>query len=213
MQNILDMKKNHCSRVHESLQEEDKPEYHLHPEWKGDSMKSTILVGYATRYGSTKETAEVLADALKEFGYDVVILPLREVHSLDGYQAVVLGAPLFMFRWHKDALKFLVRHQEAITRLPVAVFALGPTHDPHVEQEWKDSKAQLKKELANLPWFMPDDIHIFGGRYDPSKLGFPLSLFAGRVPASDMTDLDAVRKWAGEVAQKFISPDHFDSAV
>jgi len=67
----------------------------------------------------------------------------------------VLGAPLFMFRWHKDALRFLARYRQALAERSVAIFALGPTHDPYDEQEWHDSRAQLDKELAKFPWLAP----------------------------------------------------------
>lgn len=118
-------------------------------------MSASILIGYATRYGTSREAAEEVAAALRECGFKVDVQPAREVRALDGYNAVVLGAPLFMFHWHKDVLQFLSRHQKDLIERPVAVFALGPTHDPYDEQEWNDSRGQLDKELANLPWFKP----------------------------------------------------------
>ena len=80
----------------------------------------------------------------------VDIQTMREVRTLEGYDAVVLGAALYMFRWHKDARRFLSRHRNALTERPVAVFALGPVHDPYDEEEWQDSRAQLDKELAKV---------------------------------------------------------------
>lgn len=163
-------------------------------------MSPSVLVGYATRYGSTQEVAEAVTETLRAGGLTVDIQPLREVRTLAGYRAVVLGAPLFMFHWHKDALNFLSRHREALMERPVAVFALGPVHDPYDEQEWKDSGAQLDKELAQFPWFKPVDLQMFGGKYDPTKLGFPLKMFAGKEPASDLRDWTAVRAWASSLA-------------
>ena len=61
-------------------------------------MSSMVLVGYATRYGSTQQVAEAVAATLRECGLAVDIQPMREVHTLAEYRAVVLGAPLFMFR-------------------------------------------------------------------------------------------------------------------
>ena len=159
-------------------------------------MSTSVLVGYATRYGSTQEVAEAVAATLREYGLAVDIQPMREVRTLAGYSAVVLGAPLFMFRWHKDALDFLSRHRKALTERPVAVFALGPTHDPYDEEEWQDSRAQLDKELEKYPWFRPLTLEIFGGKYDPTKLGFPINMFAGKEPASDLRDWTAIRAWA-----------------
>ncbi len=159
-------------------------------------MSRSVLVGYATRYGSTQEVAEAIASALHDSGGAVDLKPLREVRSLEAYRAVVLGAPLFMFHLHKDALDFLSRHRKAIANLPVAVFVLGPVHDPHDDKEWQDSRLQLDKELAKFPWFSPLTIEIFGGKYDPTALRFPLKMFAGAEPASDIRDWDAIRAWA-----------------
>ncbi|HEX6383591.1 MAG TPA: flavodoxin domain-containing protein [Anaerolineae bacterium] len=56
-------------------------------------MSASILVAYATRYGSTQEVAQVVAAMLREGGLEVEIQPMRKVRSLEGYRAVVLGAP------------------------------------------------------------------------------------------------------------------------
>jgi menaquinone-dependent protoporphyrinogen oxidase len=165
-------------------------------------MSTSVLVGYVSRYGSTREVAEALAETLRELGLEVKIQPLREVSTLEGYSAVVLGAPLFMFRWHRDAHRFLSRYRKALKERPVAVFALGPTHDPYDEKEWKDSRVQLDKALAKYPWLNPIALEIFGGKYDPAKLRFPLNLFAGKVPASDIRDWAAIRSWAGSLPAK-----------
>jgi len=162
-------------------------------------MSASVLVAYATRYGSTQEVAEAVAATLRECGLAVDIRPMREVRTLAGYSAVVLGAPLYMFRWHKDARRFLSRHREALTERPVAVFALGPTHDPYDEKEWQDSRAQLDKELAKFPWLTPVALEMFGGKYDPTKLPFPINLLAGEEPASDLRDWTAIRAWAADL--------------
>lgn len=165
-------------------------------------MSTSVLVGYATRYGSTQAVAEAIAATLREGGLAVDIQPAREVRTLEGYGAVVLGAPLFMFRWHKDAHRFLSHHRQAFAERPVAVFALGPVHDPHDEAEWQDSRAQLDKELAKFPWLTPLAVEVFGGKYDPEKLRFPISLFAGQEPASDVRDWTAIRAWASSLVAK-----------
>lgn len=162
-------------------------------------MTTSVLVGYATRYGSTQEVAEAVAATLREGGLSVDLAPLREVRTLAGYDAVVVGAPLFMFHWRKDALDFLSRHRKALAERPVAIFALGPTHDPYDAKEWPDSRAQLDKELAKYPWLTPVAIEIFGGKYDPSKLGRVLKLFAGKAPATDIRDWTAIRSWAASL--------------
>jgi hypothetical protein len=55
----------------------------------------------------------------------------------------------------------------------LSVFALGPTHEPHEDAEWKSSQEQLDKELAKYPWLKPASIKLLGGKYDPALLRFP----------------------------------------
>ena len=54
-------------------------------------MSDSILVVYATRYGSTQEVAEAVAGTLRERGLEVDLQPMRNVRSLEGYRAVVLA--------------------------------------------------------------------------------------------------------------------------
>lgn len=168
----------------------------------------SILVAYATRYGSTQEVAEAIVETLRSSEPAVEIKLAREARTLDGYRAVVLGAPLFMFHWHKDVHQFLTRHRKALEERPVAVFALGPVHEPHDPQEWQNSRDQLDKELAKYPWFAPLSIEMFGGKYDPAYLRFPLNLMAGKEPASDIRDWEAIRAWAGSQAGKLSQEIH-----
>src|SRR5438876_8817975 len=134
-------------------------------------MSASVLVAYATRYGSTQEVAEAVAATLRERGLEVDIQPMREVRTLERYRAIVLGAPLYLFHWHKDALHFLARYREALTQRPVAIFALGPFHAE--EKEFQEVRRQLDQELAKFPWLIPQAIAIFGAKFDPEKLRFP----------------------------------------
>lgn len=166
-------------------------------------MSDSILVAYATRYGSTKEVAEKVAATLREQGLEVEFQAMRQVQTLSGYSAVVLGAPLYMFHWHKDALAFLSRHREVLTQMPVAIFALGPFHDD--AKELQEVRAQLDKELTKFPWLEPVAIEIFGGKFDPDKLTFPYNILPGlkSMPASDGRNWTAIQVWANTLTTRF----------
>lgn len=164
-------------------------------------MPDSVLVAYATTYGSTEEVARTVAETLREGGLEVDVQPMRKVRTLAGYDKVVLGAPLYMFRWHKDARRFLSRHRKALTERPAAVFALGPfvTGD---EKEWREARELLDKELAKFPRFTPVAIELFGGKFEPTGLHFPFRLFMQEVPAVDLRDWTAIRAWANDLAVK-----------
>lgn len=166
-------------------------------------MSDSILVVYATRYGSTQEVAEQVAATLRDKGGTVDVQPARQVKSLEGYRAVVLGAPLYIGHWLKDAHRFLAQYQEALVRLPVAIFTLGPTRE---DGGFEVVRVQMEKELGRYPWLKPVSKELFGGKYDPAKLRFfdsllgalPASPLYG-MPASDLRDWDAIRTWAGNL--------------
>ena len=168
-------------------------------------MQTRVLVAYASKYGSTQEVAGVIAETLRENGLMVDLEPVKNVKSLEEYAAVALGAPLYMLHWRKDVRSFLSRHREALTKRQVAIFSLGPLHDN--EEEWKEVRSQLDKELAKFPWLTPIDVEIFGGKFDPEKLRFPDNLIVRlpasplhKMPASDVRDWTAIRAWASNLA-------------
>jgi menaquinone-dependent protoporphyrinogen oxidase len=173
-------------------------------------MEPIVLVTYSTRYGSTEEVAHAVAETLSESGVAVETLPIRNVHSLERYSAIVLGVPLYMSLLHKDARRFLRAHRNALTKMPVALFVLGPVQKD--EKDWTGARMQLKKELAKYPWFTPVSQQIFGGKFDPAKLGFPFSLFPPlrKLPAGDARDWTAIRGWASDLALA-LRPVHRDS--
>ncbi len=169
--------------------------------------KTKVLVAYATSYGSTKEIAEVISETLRNQGLAVDCEPMRNVRILEGYSAVVLGAPLYMFHWHKDALRFLSQHRKVLAdHLPIAIFAGGP-FGKEEGNEWQEVRAKLDLELAKFPWLTPVSVEIVGGKFDPTKLRFPYNLIPAlkKMPASDLRDWVAIRAWAKSLAEKFLA--------
>lgn len=177
-------------------------------------MSASILVTYATRYGSTQEVAEAVAETLRKSELEVDIQPMRKVRTLEGYRAVVPGAPIYFGSLHKDAQRFLSQHRQALSERPpesirVAVFVLGPTRDD--EKDWQGVRAQLDQELARYPWLTPVALELFGGKYDPANLRFPDNLIASlpaspnhNAPASDIRDWTAIRAWASSLAARLL---------
>ncbi len=61
-----------------------------------------ILVAYTTNSGTTEEVAQAIGEELGKRGNAVDVRRLEEVTSLEGYQAVVVGAPMIL-GWHRAA--------------------------------------------------------------------------------------------------------------
>ena len=164
-------------------------------------MEHPVLVTYATRSGSTAETAKAVAQTLRDRGVIRVLQPIHEVDSLDGYGAVVLGAALYMGRLHKDARRFLSQYRDALAKIPVALFVPGPVEKR--EKDWEGARQQLDKELARFPWLKPIASKIVGGVFDANGLGFPFKFIAAmrKTPVCDARDWQNIREWAVDLSE------------
>ena len=80
-----------------------------------------ILVTYATLSGTTVEVAQAVGEEIAKSEAQVDVLPVTQVKSLAGYDAVVVGGPM-VAGWHRNALGFLGKHRKELGRIPVAVF-------------------------------------------------------------------------------------------
>jgi menaquinone-dependent protoporphyrinogen oxidase len=144
-----------------------------------------VLVAYATKNGSTQQVADAIGGALRERGAQVMIVPARAVREpVAGYDLVVLGAPLYSGRWHRDAHRFLRRHRRELPGMAVAVFGMGPRAD--TADAWQRSRAQLDRALARRAWLAPIAVTVFGGADPPGR---------GRHPRRDLRNWEAVRAW------------------
>ncbi|MBV8080655.1 MAG: flavodoxin, partial [Actinobacteria bacterium] len=70
-------------------------------------MKTSVLVAYATKKGSTREVAESIATTLAAQGLVVETRPAADVGDLSPYGGVVLGSSIYTGRLHADARYFL----------------------------------------------------------------------------------------------------------
>ncbi len=161
----------------------------------------SILVAYATKHGTTREVAEVIASELRARGLSATLRAADDVQDLrafdavvlDAYDAVVLGGPLYHGHWHREASRFLMRHRRALEALPLAVFALDPACAPVPNAaERACARGQLEGALRKAPWLTPVDTQLSGAALDPSRLHSRFN----RMPDTDWRDWGAVRRWA-----------------
>jgi menaquinone-dependent protoporphyrinogen oxidase len=104
-----------------------------------------------------------------------------------GWDVVILGAPIYSGRWHRDAHRFLERHRDELNTIPVAVFGMGPRQDD--EEAWWNSSAQLDRALARKSWLVPIAVGLFGGVAPPGR----------HRPRRGLRDWSAIRDWTRKV--------------
>ncbi len=164
-------------------------------------MSGKVLIAYATRNGSTAEIAEAVGKELKAAGHNVEVKEMKTVTSVEGYTAIVIGAPMYAAKYI-EAKKFVDRFRENIAGLPVAAFAVGlaaVSKDPRLIDETKNALQ------GSLDPIKPVSTTLFAGNLDAKKISFITRKMVehfGKVPAGDYRDWDAIAAWGKEIAGK-----------
>jgi menaquinone-dependent protoporphyrinogen oxidase len=164
-------------------------------------MDGQVLVAYGTKYGGTAEIAERIGQVLREAGLRADVLRADRVGDLTPYKAVVLGSGVYMFRWRKEAARFLKANEKALAERPVWLFSSGPTAegDPvELTEGWRFPKAL--QSIADR--IQPRDIAVFHGVMDGEKLNpFEKWIIKNvKAPIGDFRDWDAITAWAKAIA-------------
>ncbi len=181
-----------------------------------------VLVAYASMSGSTIEVSRAVGAELASRGLQAEVLPLDKVASLDGYEAIVLGAPMAM-GWHRSAVRFLEQHREELKNKPLAVFVMALSLTWSGEQQvgdvpacvdarlgkpprtpgrpsLKESHCQIDRYAAPiLKAARPVSMGFFGGKLDYSRLSLFPRLFVKLVigaPEGDRRDWQLIKGWA-----------------
>lgn len=155
-----------------------------------------VLVTAASKHQGTAGIADAIAGTLRHAGLAVTVLPVEEVVSLDGFDAVVAGSAVYGGHWLKAARQFVEQHAVALAARPVWLFSSGPIGDPPKPLEDPvDATALMRQTHAR-------DHRVFGGVLDPAELGLGERgiVRALRAPMGDFRDFAQVAAWAEEIA-------------
>jgi menaquinone-dependent protoporphyrinogen oxidase len=190
-----------------------------------NEMKRRILVAYTTNAGTTADVAQAIGEELGKDGVQVEVRRLEEVTSLDPYAAVVVGGPMIM-GWHSAAVKFVKKHQRALSQVPVAYFltamSLTQTGETSVDatpiyvdtllvkapkdaarlsfrERYATVTNYLRPVLKAAPLVKPVSVGFFGGKLELYRLNLLQKLFvllAIQAQPGDFRHWPVIREWA-----------------
>ena len=161
-----------------------------------------VLVAYASKYGATQGIAERIGEVLRRRGIEADVVRCKDVDDAAAYDAYVVGSAAYMFRWRKDARKFVRRNVDLLAARPVWLFSSGPVGTGKVDAKGHDVlEGAVPKEFAEFePTIAPRGMQVFFGAFQLEKLRGVDRMAkwapAEAMPAGDFRDWDAIEAWA-----------------
>ncbi|MHA2226872.1 MAG: flavodoxin domain-containing protein [Candidatus Hodarchaeales archaeon] len=80
-----------------------------------------VLIAYGSRFGSTEEISQEIAEVLKKKGIAVTLFNLRLMKNSDShlqeYDGLLVGSGIKMGKWTKETRKFLINNSEKIRKM------------------------------------------------------------------------------------------------
>lgn len=157
-----------------------------------------ILVTVASRHGATAEIGSAVADVLRADGHVVDEAAPADVTDVSAYDAVVLGSAVYTAHWMPAARDLAARLAPHLRERHVWVFSSGLATQPAASANSPHELLALMQDVGALGH------RAFAGRLLRSELAFAeRALIAGaRAKEGDHRDFDAVRAWAGQIAEQ-----------
>jgi menaquinone-dependent protoporphyrinogen oxidase len=124
-----------------------------------------MLIGYASRFGSTRDIAIRIAGTVRTHGIEVDVRTVDEISDFGPYDAVVVGSGVYDGSWTVEATNLMRRHAAVLARKPVWLFSVGSFGDRH-----PIIGGLIKKEPKEISEFEqtvhPRDYRVFAGVID-----------------------------------------------
>ncbi len=92
-----------------------------------------VLIAYATKSGSTREIAEAVARAFQSKGFGADVRELRDIQDIAGYDAVVLGGPIYLDKIMPEVMHFATKWRTALATVPLGHHG-GPSYGGGTER-------------------------------------------------------------------------------
>jgi menaquinone-dependent protoporphyrinogen IX oxidase len=167
------------------------------------------LVVYSTKYNSTQEVAQAVAD-----GLDADLANAADSPDVDPYEVIVLGSPVYAGDYLESMVNFVRDNRDKLSERKTAAFITAAADmevDPGLtgdEDELLHTQQDYADGLAEMAGGQVLAARGFGGRLVPEQLDEPdrkmLSWFyrflmRDELKGFDLLDLPKAKRWGEEL--------------
>ncbi len=167
-----------------------------------------ILIAFATEHGSTADIAHFMGEIMRAQGHTVTVNDVRHITSLEGFDVIVPGAPIYSGMWLKSLSLFFRRYEAELARLPMYLWitcirVLESGGREHAIRHYIQHDAVVDFDVREVMVFAgrvdrhtisPDERWTLALRYDGAQNTYTVS--------EDYRNWETVEAWAQYVAHQ-----------
>ena len=160
-------------------------------------MKALIV--YGSKRGGTAGLAEMIAAEFRDHGWDAETRTGAAAEPVGDVDIVVIGGALYVNHWHRDARRFVHRHEQELADLPVWMFSSGPLDDTA-----RAGDVAPVPQVQALARRVEAHGHMtFGGFLAKDAKGFTARVMAKNY-AGDFRDPGQVAEWVARIIHDIV---------
>ena len=175
-----------------------------------NGLTMNALIVYGTRYGATASTSKEIAKVLRDEGFNVRVVNVKNerVKDISEYELIIVGSGMKINRWTKEPEQFLNKFKRELQHKKVAIFVSSARAR---QKKYLDEKADKYK-------LNPIAMTIFGGVLNYDDMGWMARKTVGQLYRKyeamgiekkngvyDTRDWDSIRNWSRELARTILA--------
>lgn len=154
------------------------------------------LIVYFSKYGQTEAIANRIADVVRRNENEATVVNAREalsLESIDSYDAVILGSPIYTNKHSKQLKQFIEKHIAELRTKHTAFFSVSLSAAGDDSQQ-NDATACMNSYLDSCQW-SPNSTAIFAGSLPYRQYNIFVRWLMKRIVRKSGGDTDTSRNY------------------
>ena len=168
---------------------------------------SRILIAYDTTEGQTRKVVHYMNDAVRRTGHAPQVIDIRRPpsgFSVDGFDAILVGASIHMGKHSRHLSAFVRRHKVRLEAIPTGFFSVSLSA-AGTEKQKADADRWLNEFLRQVDWSPTIKTTFAGGLAYRKYGGFVKRWIMKRIARDAGGDTDTSKNHSTRIGRPSIS--------